>query len=146
MSPYPVGSGGRHRITTVGAFHPVWVQKGREIVFLSLAFGGSPVRGTGPGLGVAGLATQVAVHALPIVTEPALTRRNPVQLFRPSPVDGLFLIEGGKRNYDVSSDGQRLVVPSLNQTGSSDGQAATPLRIHVVLNWFEEIKARVPAP
>ena len=42
-------------------------------------------------------------------------------------------------NYDVSRDGQRfLMVKASEQT-----EAAT--QINIVLNWFEELKRRVPA-
>ena len=42
-------------------------------------------------------------------------------------------------NYDVSPDGQRfLMLKAIEQE-----QAAT--QINVVLNWFEELKRRVPA-
>jgi hypothetical protein len=41
-------------------------------------------------------------------------------------------------NYDVSPDGQRF----LMLKGGEEQQAAT--QIHVVLNWFEELKRRVP--
>ena len=97
-------------------------------------------------VGTTPVGTEAVVLALPIVTEPALTRRNPVQLFRTSLFEHLFFTPGGGRNYDVSSDGQRFVVPSLNQATALAGQAAAPLRIHVVQNWFEEVRARVPAP
>jgi hypothetical protein len=40
--------------------------------------------------------------------------------------------------YDVSADGQRFVMVMPSQTAS---QAP---RIEMVLNWFEELKARVP--
>jgi hypothetical protein len=47
---------------------------------------------------------------------------------------------GGQRGwgvaYDVSADGQRfLMVKELEQS---------PAQINVVLNWFEELKRRVP--
>ena len=42
-------------------------------------------------------------------------------------------------NYDVSPDGQRfLMLKPLEQ------EAAAPTQINVVLNWFEELKQRVP--
>jgi Tol biopolymer transport system component len=42
-------------------------------------------------------------------------------------------------NYDVSPDGQRfLMLKSVEQA------EATPTQINVVLNWFEELKRRVP--
>ena len=39
-------------------------------------------------------------------------------------------------NYDVSPDGQRFV---MVKDDSASG------RLNIVLNWFEELKARVPA-
>jgi hypothetical protein len=41
-------------------------------------------------------------------------------------------------NYDVSRDGQRLLMVKA----AEQEQAAT--QINVVLNWFEELKRRVP--
>ena len=44
-----------------------------------------------------------------------------------------------RANYDVSPDGQRfLMLRPSEQTG------AAPTQINVVLNWFEELKRRVP--
>ena len=42
--------------------------------------------------------------------------------------------------YDVSPDGQRFLMLKLVES-----QASAPTQIHVVLNWFEELKRRVPA-
>ena len=44
--------------------------------------------------------------------------------------------------YDAGPDGRLLMVRSEGQT---DGEAPPP-EINVVLNWFEELKARVPGP
>ena len=41
-------------------------------------------------------------------------------------------------NYDVSPDGQRFLMLKSNE------QAVAPTQINVVLNWFEELKRRVP--
>src|SRR5437867_3827561 len=41
-------------------------------------------------------------------------------------------------NYDVSADGERLLMVK------GDDLAATPPPISVVVNWFEELNARVP--
>jgi hypothetical protein len=45
------------------------------------------------------------------------------------------------RNYDVTSDGRFIGVAIASQ--ASSGMPAAP-QIHVVLNWFEELKHRVP--
>ena len=43
-------------------------------------------------------------------------------------------------NYDVSPDGQRfLMLKPIEQA------RAAPTQINVVLNWFEELKQKVPA-
>ena len=49
------------------------------------------------------------------------------------------------RYYDVSPDGERLlmILESL-EAGTVGGEA--PRKINVVLNWFEELKERVPVP
>ena len=48
------------------------------------------------------------------------------------------------RNYDVSPDGERFlfVDPVVIETGED----APPPPINIVLNWFEELKERVPVP
>ena len=46
-----------------------------------------------------------------------------------------------RANYDVAPDGQRFV---MIQEGGQDSGA--PQQINVVLNWFEELKRRVPVP
>ena len=43
-------------------------------------------------------------------------------------------------DYDVSPDGQRFLMLKR-----SEQEAAAPTQINVVLNWFEELKRRVPA-
>jgi serine/threonine-protein kinase len=45
----------------------------------------------------------------------------------------------GTTGYDVSSDGQRFLMVQATEPEEA------PTQIHVVLNWFEELKRRVPA-
>ena len=47
----------------------------------------------------------------------------------------------GSRNYDVSADGLRALVPRAT-TEDDTGFGAPTLRI--VLNWFSKLQARVP--
>lgn len=45
------------------------------------------------------------------------------------------------RTYDIAPDGQPfLMIKEAEQTA----EASAPGQIHVVLNWFEELNARVP--
>ena len=61
--------------------------------------------------------------------------------------EGSLVLEAsvsGTTNYDVTADGQRFLMlePSF---GGTDSDADTR-RINIVLNWFEELKERVPVP
>ena len=81
----------------------------------------------------------VTLRSVDIVTEPAFTFSNE-QTF---PVKG-FTVVADYRDYDMSPDGQRLVmVFPADQTES--GEPSRP-QVNIILNWFEELKARVPAP
>jgi serine/threonine protein kinase/Tol biopolymer transport system component len=75
-----------------------------------------------------------AMMAATITTEPVFQAAPPRTLFR-----GNFeLASDVSRNYDIADDDQRLLMlqPSELQ--------ATPPQFNVVLNWFEELKRRVP--
>ena len=48
------------------------------------------------------------------------------------------------RNFDILPDGQRFIGVIPAETGES-GAPANP-QIQVVLNWFEDLKQRVPLP
>ncbi len=73
--------------------------------------------------------------AVDIATQPAFSAGKPKVLFEghylPTPLTF--------PNYDVSSDGQRFLMLK-----SSEGGEGAPTQISVVLNWFEELKRRVP--
>lgn len=73
--------------------------------------------------------------AVAISTEPELTAARALVLF-----EGAYERVGGEAsaNYDVASDGRFLMVRSEGDP------RATEQQINVVLNWFEELKARVP--
>jgi eukaryotic-like serine/threonine-protein kinase len=73
--------------------------------------------------------------AVEIATQPGFTAGKPRVLFEgdyvPTPLQF--------PNYDVSPDGQRFLMLK-----PSEQEAAAPTQINVVLNWFEELKQRVP--
>jgi hypothetical protein len=70
-----------------------------------------------------------------IAMQPSLSVGKPNMLF-----EGPYLpTTGTVPNYDVSPDGQRfLMVKPPEQAG------VAPTQINVVLNWFEELKQKVP--
>jgi serine/threonine protein kinase/Tol biopolymer transport system component len=73
--------------------------------------------------------------AVDIATQPSFTAGAPRMLFERPYEPAPFPIA----NYDVSQDGQRfLMLKSVEQS------EAAPTQINVVLNWFEELKQKVP--
>ena len=61
------------------------------------------------------------------------------------PVQRLFVERGPafERNNDITLDGKRFLAVVAAGQNAAAGASATP-QIQVVLNWFEELKARVP--
>ena len=72
--------------------------------------------------------------AVEITTEPSFSAGTPRLLFEGAFRRGSVL----RADYDVTPDGQRFVM--LQQGGPDSGAT----QINVVLNWFEELKQRVP--
>ena len=73
-----------------------------------------------------------AMMVVGIKTEPTFTAGRPVVLFT-----GRYSTSGAVVNYDVSPDGQRfLMIKAEEEEGLG--------QIHVVLNWFEELKRLGP--
>ena len=75
--------------------------------------------------------------AVRIDREPTFTPGRPIVVF-----EGQYQAMFGaiSRDYDLSPDGQRFLMIK-----AGDENAATP-QIHIILNWFEELKERVPVP
>jgi serine/threonine-protein kinase len=119
VQPFPT-TGATYPISKGNGFHPMWSPDGKELFYF-----------TGPG---AGSSQFVAVS---VTTRPTFTFGNPVSMPRPAAAGR----QGEERNYDITRDGKRFlgVVPAGQNTAS--GAPAAP-QIQVVLNWFEELKAR----
>ena len=117
VQPFPA-TGSINQVSRDGT-HPLWSADGKELFFVP--------------------AGQLAVVS--VTTRPAFTVGNPMALprqFRASQAAG-----AGARPYDITPDGKRFIgMIAAGQTQS--GGPATP-QIQVVLNWFEELKAKVPA-
>ena len=69
---------------------------------------------------------------------------NPTRLLSTKYFAGSSSLGYPLRGYDVSADGQRFLMIKDN-TSAEQASNATPASMVVVLNWFEELKARVPA-
>jgi Tol biopolymer transport system component len=117
VRPFPDANSGRWQVSTGGGTRPLWARSGKELFYL------------GPSGAV--MSTSVEGGA-------TFRAGNQTRLFE-GPYS-LYANASG-RTYDVSPDGQRFLMIKVG--ARSDGTSA-PTNIMVVLNWFEELKARVP--
>ena len=70
-------------------------------------------------------------------TQPTFSASTPKLLFEDPYERGGA---AGVTNYTVAADGQRFVMIK-----AAEQEGGAPTQINVVLNWFEELKRRVPA-
>jgi serine/threonine-protein kinase len=117
VRPFPKVNDGRWQVSTGGGSRPVWARNGRELFYLD---GNN-------------LLTAVAVET----TGATFTQGNPVKVLSSAYFTGI-----PQRSYDVTADGQKFLM--IKDAASGD-RTSTSASLVVVLNWFEELKARVPA-
>jgi Tol biopolymer transport system component len=114
VQQFPTGA--KYQISKNGVgVHPMWSRDGKELFY-------------SPGIG--------QFVAVSVTTRPTFTVGNPV----PMPI--LFVERGAgfERNNDTTLDGKRFLgVVAAGQSSTSGAP-----QIQVVLNWLEELKARVP--
>ena len=105
--------GARCAVTKDGGHHPLWSPDGRRLFFVAN--------------------DSQRLLAVDVVTQPTVSFSEPVGV-----LDAVVQTLATNRNFDVTPDGKRLLafVPDA-QSASEAGQ------VEVVLNWFEELKARV---
>jgi len=119
VQPFPV-TRTRYQISSSGDNHyPLWSPKGGQLFFID-----SQQDGTGQ------------IVSVDIKTEPHFTMGKTM----PLPIKQIYLL-AGPRSYDITPDDKYFVV-ILSQ---ADLAKAPPEQINVTLNWFEELKQRVPA-
>ncbi len=114
VRPYPKVNDGRWMVSTGGGVYPVWARNGREMFYLA----GD------------GRLTSAAVQT----TGPTFSAGNPAALF-----DTKYATPTSTRTFDVSPDGRRFL---MTKNDAADDNAP-PLPMVVVLNGFEELKARM---
>ena len=116
VQPYPT-TGAKYQITTVNSSDPVWSPDGRQLFYLDTT--GSPDR----------------LMSVDISTDSGFTFANPSLIFDRVP-------EGVAWPFDVTPDGTQFVVAVFPT--DVDSEAASNPEMRVTLNWFEELRQRVP--
>ena len=117
MRPFPDVGSGKWQISSGGGTVPVWHPSEQELFFVGADRLMSVAFETESGF------TPGAVTALFEIGSYALT---------------------GNRRLAVAPDGDRFLL--LKETGQPEDRVESSREITVVLNWFEELKGRVPAP
>ena len=117
VRPFPNVNAGRWQISTTGGSKPVWSRSGRELFYINAA--------------------GAALMSVPIEVTTTFAAGNPTKLFDHG---GKYYNPPAGRHYDVSPDGKRFVM--IKNVGTEDTTTAPSPTITVVLNWFEELKAR----
>jgi serine/threonine-protein kinase len=117
VQPFPP-TGVRHQLTAELASQALWSPDGKELFY-------NPRPG---GIAVVAVATQ-----------PTLTFGNPVDVPRPFQTGPPTV----RRAFDITPGGKFVGLIVAGQTPAATREMNTQIR--VVLNWFEELKQRVPA-
>jgi serine/threonine protein kinase len=116
VRPFPDVDSGKWQVSTGGGAEPRWSPNGEEMFYRD----------------------GDAMMAVPIRTEPSFEREIPEKLFEGS----YYRLLG--HMWDLSPDGKRflMIKPVINAEREPVTEA--PRKINIVLNWFEELKERVP--
>jgi serine/threonine-protein kinase len=118
VRPFPAVDSGRWQISSEGGTRPLWSRSGRELFFLN------------------------AAHRMSVVAvQPGstFTYAKPQLLFDAT---NYTYAENPFRYFDISADGKRFL---MIKREDASGTGTTRPSIIVVSNWFDELKARMPA-
>jgi serine/threonine-protein kinase len=115
VRPFPDSASRRWLVSTNGGRAPVWARSGRELFYLS---------------------TEGAVMGVRVETGSTWQNGLPTVVLPPR-----YFVMGGAsaRTFDVAPDGRFLMI----KEGGED--QTRPPSIVIVTNWFEELKAKLPA-
>ncbi len=117
--PFPDVNKGKWQVSTSGGNSPLWSPDGRELFYFS---------------------EDNSVMSVAVETKPTLSFGTPKVLFKNTNVG--FTVDGGTP-WDISPDGKRFLM--MKEAGAPSSTEVAPRRkITIVVNWFEELKQRVP--
>ena len=114
VQPFPP-TGAKYQIWDTNHVGPVWSPDGKYLYSHTLGSG--------------------ALAAVSITTQPVFAFGHPAVI----PLAGLRVPARNHRTYDVMPDGKRVLGTIA---GRAEEILATP-EIHVVINWFQDLKQRV---
>jgi len=129
VRPFPdVDRGGQWMVSNGGGNSPLWSPDGKELYYRK----------------------RETTLAVPFETEPTFSLGKPKTLFG-GKYDSISLsaMDIQYTLWDIHPDGKRflMVKPPTATTGKPSEEESTttgPIKINIVLNWFEELKEKVP--
>jgi hypothetical protein len=107
---------GKWQVSMGGGEDPLWSPDGRELFYRN---GNS-------------------VIAVDVQTEPTFKVGKPKILFQRAYFASRYHM------WDLSPDGKRFLMIKQSTITDDEPTSAIPRKINIVLNWFEELKERVP--
>lgn len=116
VQPFPKGA--KYQVSREAANAPAWSRDGKELFYYLTDIG-----------------KFVSVR---IQTQPSFSVSEPAEI----PIDRMIQAPGSAREFDILPDGRFLVVLPAPQPGETESRPTQ--QINVVLNWFTELKQRVP--
>jgi Tol biopolymer transport system component len=119
VRPFPEVDKGKWQISTSSGNSPLWSPDGRELFYLS---------------------DDNSVMAVAVEAKPTITFGTPKMLFRSIYVAS---VSGEGTPWDIHPDGKRFLMMKPPEAPASTEAAPHP-KITLVVNWFEELKQRVP--
>jgi Tol biopolymer transport system component len=120
VRPFPEIDKGRWQVSTGGGSTPLWSPDGRELFYLN----------------------NDAAMGVQVETEPTFKAGRPETLFRGAYVR---LSASDGQPWDIRPDGKRfLMIKPPQSAGEASNSVVLPQKMNIVLNWFEELKQRVP--
>jgi serine/threonine protein kinase/Tol biopolymer transport system component len=117
VRPFPKVDSGRWPVSTGGGTRPLWARNGKELFYLD---------------------GDLKLTSVPVQTGSTFSLGKPTKMLNTA----YWSVLNG-RTYDASPDGQRFLM--IKDAAATQPPAVTPASLVVVINWFEELKAIMPA-
>ena len=118
VRPFPDVDKGKWHVSTSGGMSPLWSPDGTELFYRS----------------------GDAVISVSLETEPTFKTGKSEVLFEGRYID---IETKNAHSWDISPDGKRFLMIK-EYTGDTATEVTSRPRINIVLNWFEELKEKVP--
>ena len=117
VQPYP-STGEKHQVSTDGGTYPLWSPDGKQLFYL----------------------WDDQFYVVDVRTETPFSVSKPSKL----PITGIIQPPRSQRNYDITPDGKQFLAVVLASAQGETNLRLPRAQLNVVLNWFEELKQRVP--